>query len=248
MLGQFDPSTTAKRVPPKAAHRERATNLAKIERTPGVSERVFRQLRDAVVSGELAPGAPVIIEQLAQSLGVSRTPIREALPALQQLGLIVEAGNGSFRVAPLSASYAGEVYAIRTALETLLVEAVAPLLTEDDLRALRTAASKVGTAGSEHEAGPPSGFDVEFHEILVELCPLPFLKVLLDTVKVHRARLLDLEHSDASGYRHESIQEHLAIVAALEHRDAAGARRLMQQHLDRVGAAIAHLAASRSDS
>jgi DNA-binding GntR family transcriptional regulator len=200
-----------------------------------------------VVSGELAPGAPVVIEQLAQSLGVSRTPIREALPALQQLGLIVEAGNGSFRVAPLSASYAGEVYAIRTALESLLVEAVAPLLTEDDFRALRTAASNMGPDGIEHDDGPSSELSAEFHEILVERCPLPFLKVLLETVRVHRARLVDLEHSDAAGYRHESIQEHLAIVEALERRDAAGARRLMQEHLDRVGAAIAHLAAHRSD-
>src|SRR5689334_2612690 len=75
----------------------RGKGLARIERVPGVSERVFLQLRTAIVDRDLAPGAPVVIEQLAEALGVSRTPIREALPALQQLGLIVDSGNGSFR-------------------------------------------------------------------------------------------------------------------------------------------------------
>src|SRR6476619_2911156 len=115
----------------------RGKGLARIERVPGVSERVFMQLRTAIVDRDLAPGAPVVIEQLAEALGVSRTPIRAALPALQQLGLIVDSGSGSFRVAPLNATYVWEVYAVRSALESLLVEVVAPLLTEDDFRLLR---------------------------------------------------------------------------------------------------------------
>src|SRR6266496_3398293 len=115
----------------------RGKGLARIERVPGVSERVLLQLRTAIVDRDLPPGAPVVIEQLAEALGVSRTPIREALLALQQLGLIVDSGNGSFRVAPLDASYVWEVYAVRSALESLLVEVVTPLLTEDDFRQLR---------------------------------------------------------------------------------------------------------------
>src|SRR3954469_12585059 len=115
----------------------RGKGLARIERVPGVSERVFLQLRTAIVDRDIAPGAPVVIEQLAEALGVSRTPIREALPALHQLGLIVESASSSYRVAPLDASYAREVYIVRSALECVLVEEVTPLLTEDDLRLLR---------------------------------------------------------------------------------------------------------------
>jgi DNA-binding GntR family transcriptional regulator len=219
----------------------RGKGLARIERVPGVSERVFLQLRTAIVDRDLAPGAPVVIEQLAEALGVSRTPIREALPALQQLGLIVDSGNGSFRVAPLNATYVWEVYAVRSALESLLVEVVTPLLTEDDFRLLR-AQSGVPSSGPGALPTP----DVAFHEVLRARCPLPFLNVLIDSVRVHRARLLDLEHSDDAGYRRESNDEHLEIVRALERRDAQGARRLMQAHLDRVGAAIARLAEQRT--
>jgi DNA-binding GntR family transcriptional regulator len=226
--------------------------LARIERIPGVSERVFIQLRTAIVERDLPPGAPVVIEQLAEALGVSRTPIREALPALQQLGLIVESGSGSFRVAPLDAAYAREVYAVRSALESLLVEVVAPLLTEGDLCLLRAAATPADDDERPRPAPAPRTGDVlvpdvAFHDVLRARCPLPFLNVLIDSVRVHRARLLDLEHTDDSGYRRESNEEHLAIVAALERRDAQAARRLMQAHLDRVGRAVAGLAAAQGE-
>jgi DNA-binding GntR family transcriptional regulator len=144
-------------------------------------------------------------------------------------------------VAPLDASYVWEVYAVRSSLESLMVEVVTPLLTEDDFRQLR---AKSGIPDDGPGALPTP--DVAFHEVLRARCPLPFLNVLIDSVRVHRARLLDLEHSDDAGYRRESNDEHLAIVRALEKRDAQGARRLMQAHLDRVGAAIARLAEQRS--
>jgi DNA-binding GntR family transcriptional regulator len=67
---------------------------------------VFRQLRDVIVKSEVAPGTLVSIGHLAGLLGVSRTPIGEALPALQQLGPILYAENGSFRVAPPNREYA----------------------------------------------------------------------------------------------------------------------------------------------
>src|SRR5829696_3937987 len=120
-----------------AVERAQRSGLARIERVPSLTERVLGQLRDAIVGHELRPGQPVVIEQLAETLGVSRTPIREALPALQHLGLVEDAGNGGFRVAPLDAAYVRQVYAVRAALESLLVEMVAPLLTDEDLAVLR---------------------------------------------------------------------------------------------------------------
>lgn len=199
------------------------------------------QLRAAIVRREIAPGAPVVIEQLAEALGVSRTPIREALPALQQLGLIVESATSSYRVAPLDADYAREVYAVRSALECLLVEEVTPLLTEDDLHRLRQLALRTPNAGSqEPEAGPLP--DIEFHDVLRARCPLPFLNVLIDSVRVHRARLLEFEPVDDAGRQQKSQEEHLAIVEALEQRNGPAARRLMRAHLDRVGANMARLA------
>jgi DNA-binding GntR family transcriptional regulator len=215
--------------------------LAPLRRQPSLTERVFRQLRDAIVKNELAPGALVSIEQLAGLLGVSRTPVREALPALQQLGLIVQTENGSFRVAPLNREYAWEVYAVRSAIESLAAEIVAPRLTDDDLSELRAIAVP-------HEPKPDGDYsemfgpDLGLHDYIRQKCPLAFINALIDSIRFHRARLLHLEHSLDAAYRKASYEEHCAIVEALERRDGKAARRLKQEHLDRVGAAVAALA------
>lgn len=215
--------------------------LARLQRQPSLTERVFRQLRDAIVNNELAPGDLVSIEHLAGMFGVSRTPVREALPALQQLGLVVQADNGSFLVAPLNATYAWEVYAVRSAIESLAVEIVAPRLTDDDLRELRAIAlpPEPKPDGDYTEMFGP---DLGLHDFIRQKCPLPYLNSLIDSVQFHRARLLHLEHSLSSTYRKASYEEHVAIVEALERRDAKLARQLMQEHLDRIGHEVSSLA------
>lgn len=225
----------------RAAEPSTRTGLARIERPPSLTERVLAQLRNAILNRELGPGQAIVIEQLADHLGVSRTPIREALPALQQLGLIEDAGNGSFRVAPLDVTYVWQVYAVRSALESLLVEVVTPLLTEDDLRTLREV-SFPATPRPEGDYYEMFGPDLALHDFLRDKCPLGFLNAMIDAVQVHRGRLLDLEHSASPDHRKASYQEHQAIVTALEQRDGATARKLMQEHLDRIGAEVAKVA------
>jgi DNA-binding GntR family transcriptional regulator len=205
---------------------------------------VFRQLRDAIVGQELAPGESVGIEQLAGLLGVSRTPVREALPALQQLGLLEVSASGSLQVAPLDATYVWQIYAVRSALESLATAAIAPLLSDEDLKELRVAAlpGRVAPQGDYTEMFGP---DLGLHDFVRRKCPLRFVNALMDTVQVHRSRLLGIEHSASATYRKASLAEHRGIVAALERRDGVRARRLMQEHLDRVGAEVARLAEQR---
>jgi DNA-binding GntR family transcriptional regulator len=209
--------------------------LVRLQRQPSLTERVFRQLRDAIVNNELASGTLMSIEGLAGLLGVSRTPIREALPALQQLGLIVQAEK------PLDRQYTWEVYAVRSAIESLAAEIVAPRLTDDDLRELRAMAlpDEPQPDGDYSEMFGP---DLGLHDYIRRKCPLAFINALIDSIRFHRARLLHLEHSLDAAYRKASYEEHCAIVQALERRDGKAARRLMQEHLDRVGAAVAALA------
>jgi len=215
--------------------------LVRLQRQPSLTERVFRQLRDAIVSNELAPGVLMSIEHLAGLLGVSRTPIREALPALQQLGLILQTENGGFRVAPLNGEYAWEVYAVRSAIESLAAEIVAPRLTDDELRELR-AISLPDTPKPDGDYSEMFGPDLGLHDYIRQKCPLAFVNAVIDSVRFHRARLLHLEHSLDAAYRKASYEEHCGIVQALERRDGRAARQLMQAHLDRVGAAVAALA------
>lgn len=216
------------------------TSLGRIERTPSLTERVYVRLRDSIVAQALAPGEPIVIEELAALLGVSRTPIREALPALLQLGLIEEAAGG-FRVAPVDATYVWETYAVRSALESLAAEIVAPLLQEADLQALR----EVVYGRTPHPEGDYAEFlgpDVAFHDLVLARCPLGYLNSLITSVQVHRRRLRYLEERLSRQSRQASYAEHRAILAALERHDGRETRRLMQEHLDRIGTEVAALA------
>ncbi len=212
--------------------------LVRLERTPSLAARVYRSLCDSIVSRELAPDEPLVIEQVAAVLGVSRTPVREALSALIGSGLVREV-NGGFRVAPLDAAYVREVYAVRSALESLAAEVVAPLLTEEDLAALRELVSRPLQPDSTYEEfiGPA----LSFHDYLRGKSPLPYLSGLIDTIHTHRSRLVHMEHDASNAYWRESYREHRAIVGALERREGKLARRLMQEHLDRIAEGIAAL-------
>jgi DNA-binding GntR family transcriptional regulator len=209
--------------------------LTPLSRVPSLTERVFNQLRDAIVNRELPPRQAIAIEHLAAMLGVSRTPIREALPALQQLGLVEQTENGGFRVAPLDGTYVWQVYAMRGALESLAIDALVPMLSDADLRELREVAftrTPGQHGGGSRTLGPALGV----HDFIRRKCPLGFLNAMMDMLELHRNRLIDLEqtvggtHSNGLG-----DEEHRTIVMAFERRDAQAARDLMKQHLDRIG-------------
>ena len=144
-------------------------------------------------------------------------------------------------MAPLNREYAWEVYAVRSAIESLAAEIVAPRLTDDDLSELRAIAVP-------HEPKPDGDYsemfgpDLGLHDYIRLKCPLAFVNAADRLSAVPPAGLLHLEHSLDAAYRKASYEEHCAIVEALERRDGKAARRLMQEHLDRVGAAVAALA------
>lgn len=219
--------------------------LAPLERQASISDRVFQRLRDSIVEHELESGQPLVIEQLASMLGVSRTPIREALSGLLQCGLIEETTAG-FRVAPIDAAYVWQVYSLRSVLESLAAEAVAPVLTDDDIATLhRVAFPRTPPRRRDRPitSGDGYAFHDQIHAFVRAKCPLPYLNTLIDSALVHHRRLRDLEQRVQVK---ESYHEHLAIFEALKRRDGAASRTLMQAHLDRIGMQIVGVVADPS--
>src|SRR5574340_1117707 len=97
--------------------------------SPSLRERVYRALRDALVAGELAPGERLRDQELAARLGVSRTPVREALQRLEDEGLVETAPRALTRVTPLAAVAAREAFPVVAALHALAARHGAPRLT-----------------------------------------------------------------------------------------------------------------------
>lgn len=191
-------------------------------------------LRAAIVDGRLAAGERYSVAALADGLGVSRTPVREALLMLERQGLVRFERNKGVRILETSAGDLEEVFALRLLLEVPATRRAAARLSAADLDALDAELDAMATAVDE---GPFMAHDQRFHEIVLDAAGNRRLATLVDQLRDHvrlrgastvgRSRDLDAIHA-----------EHVAIRDALRSRDADAAAAAMRQHLLRTGSLL----------
>lgn len=193
-------------------------------------QRVHDHLRDEILSGRLTPGAELSEVALAESLGVSRGPIREALGRLAAEGLVTVRPRRGAVVRALSSDEFMEAYQVREALETMAVRLAVPKLAPQDIAALERSISEMTACG---EAGDVSGFfeaNSAFHEVFFRAAGNRMLagiyRQLRGQIDLHRPRSLELR-----GDLRRSIAEHKAIVRAAKAGDVERAVRLVSEHI-----------------
>lgn len=210
------------------------------------SARVYEQLRERVVGGDMPPGTPVSEKELAEQYGVSRTPIREALLRLADERLIdIFPQRGTF-VSRISVEALRDGMVIREALERVAVRHAATRVTEADLSALRLILDRQQAS---EQAGDWTGFhaqDEEFHQRLAILSGHPNLwrVVRQEKVQIDRCRVL---HLPISRRRPLVMGEHRAILDGLAARDPDAAERAMVEHLGNVLPGLDELLRARPD-
>lgn len=202
-----------------------------------LSAGAYRRLRKLIVTGQLAPGSRVIESNVAERLGVSRTPVRAALQRLEQEGYIVsDDGGGRWRptVAPLTKEDARELLYIIGQIESLAAWFAARLEGEDEhQRLVRTlhdindqlkAEARVSRRASEHYFD----LDERFHRTYVELAGGPRLRSLHEATKPQAERYIRVYVSALITEIDTSIAEHEDILQAIERRDASAAQRAVE--------------------
>lgn len=194
------------------------------------------EVRRAILAGELPPGDVFSQVQLAARLGVSRTPLREALRRLEHEGLVVAEHNRRVRVAPLLLDDFEQVYATRIALEPLAVQLAVPRLGDDDLAGLATAHADLHAAG---EHGDPAAADEahrRFHRGLYAGAGAR-LEQHLSGLWDHgeRYRLL-VAHTPEERLAVMRLGggEHAELLALAQARDGEGCAQLLARHLART--------------
>jgi DNA-binding GntR family transcriptional regulator len=196
-----------------------------IQRTP-LRDEVYRQILDRVQRGEVVPGTRIRDTALSSDLGVSRTPVREALLRLTRDGVLdADMGRG-FRVPPLDPQEIGDAGQILGSLESLALE-VSPEPTSDQLGRLTDLDRKL-----EHTRGDAiacADLEDEWHRVLLERCPNRHLLDIIATVRQISRRYL-LAYLRASSRIALSTLPHQKIVEALKRRDRASAARLLIEH------------------
>jgi len=213
------------------------------------SGRVYTALREGIVRGSLAPGARLVETEIAQRLGVSRTPVREALTRLEREGYVASASGKRARptVAPLTQADVRELLYIVGGLEGLAAHRAALLspgprrqllrsLVRANRRFLAAARSRRPDFNRLYES------DEEFHRRYVDAGAGPRLRALHDAVKPQAERYIRMYVSLLAGQAPVSAGEHQTIIGAIKGGDAAGAERAVQTNwrhaADRLARAI----------
>jgi DNA-binding GntR family transcriptional regulator len=197
-------------------------------RTRSRADFVFESLRDAISDGRIAVGERVREEEIARNLGVSRTPVREALQRLHQRGLLVFGNGRGLVVAELSQHQVLQLYAMREILEGSAARFAAQHANATDVTILYRLQKELA------EAKPDALLLVtlnrRFHQAIYEAAHNQYLMETLNMLHDSLALLHNATFRVPSR-RSESDEEHRRIVAAIEKRDPAAAEEAAREHI-----------------
>lgn len=209
---------------------ENVTLLNGTENIP-LRDIVFQTLREAILRGKLQPGERLMEIALANQLGVSRTPVREAIRMLELEGLVVMIPRRGAAVAGISPRNLRNVLEVRKALEKLCVELACIRMTEEQFVRLKIASKAFERALGTDDVTAIAQTDEAFHDVIFESTDNEKLILLLNQLREQMYRYR-VEHIKSKEMRANLLKEHQAIVAALEKRDQEEAKRLIGIHID----------------
>ena len=198
---------------------------------------VYTSIEDKIISGEYRAGEQITEMRLSGELGVSRTPVREALAMLEKDGLVELIPNKGAVVRGISQSDLIDIYAIRKRLEGLCAELCAERISDKGKKELSDIVELSEFYLSKKDSEKLSALDSRFHACIYENCGSRMLgKILSDLHRVIGAyRRRSLDNPDRVG---RSVAEHREIFEAIASKDAARAEELMSAH---IGAALTNL-------
>jgi len=197
-----------------------------------LADQVYERLELAILSGVYAPGEVLTEKRLAEELGVSRTPIREAVSRLIYDKLLRETTNGS-EVRGISAGDVEDIFEVKRRLEVPATVRAARIMEEAELRALHDVVDQQEYYARKGDAPKVRDLDTEFHDLIYAGCGSVTFQSILTPVhhKLMKFRRVSLENE---GRILASVGEHAAILRAIAARDGKEVERLMTVHIDNV--------------
>ena len=198
-------------------------------RTVSLADQVFDRLESDILSGVYKRGEILTELKLCEALGVSRTPVREAMKRLEQEHIIEDCGKG-MRVLSITAEDASTIYEIRTRIEGLAAAECAVNISAEDLNAMHDLVDLQAFYAERGDSDRVKSLDSEFHEMIYRCSGSA---VLFDTLsplhkKVQKFRKAAVEQRSRA---EESVAEHRLVYAAIESRNATEAERVMNAHV-----------------
>jgi DNA-binding GntR family transcriptional regulator len=202
-----------------------------LNRALPLRDQIYHQIRNLIVVGQMRPGEIINEVAIAEALGVSRTPVREAVKRISDEGLVNILAQTGIYVAPISRADLEEAYVIRRALEMESARRAAARFSPAAGELLKDNVAAHRLAISQGRYATAIQLDDVFHRTIAEICGLPMIWRAVDISKAQmdRGRHLVIPKP---GYGEQTIEQHEAIFEALKRHDAEGAAQAMERHLE----------------
>lgn len=194
-------------------------------------EQVFEHLREEILSARLAPGTELAEVALAESLGISRGPLREALGRLAADGLVTIRPRRGAVVTRFTRQEFVEAYQVREALESLAIRLAVPRLTDDERARLHDLVDQMEAHSKGNDETEFFRVNAEFHRMFVTASGNERLGEMHERLMNQMGRLL-AKSLDLRGSLDQSVAEHRAILEAVDAGDAERAARLVEEHIE----------------
>jgi DNA-binding GntR family transcriptional regulator len=203
----------------------------KLDSYKPLREVVFESLREAIIKGLLGPGERIMEVQLAEELGVSRTPVREAIRKLELEGLVIMLPRRGAYVAGISVKDIADVFEVRAALEALAASLAAARIQDDELEELERSLVEIAEVSDSQDVHAVVARDTGFHDIIYRASKNPWLMQIISNLQdqVQRFRLATLSRP---GRTKEAVEEHKKIVEAISERNSELAAQLAREHIE----------------
>jgi DNA-binding GntR family transcriptional regulator len=199
-------------------------------RRRSLTDKAYDHVRGAILHGELPVGSVLAEATIADQLGISKTPVRQALQLLRTEGLLEVGPRRQLVVRGFSVEHRNEILRIREALEEIAVEKACRVMSLEEIDVLRLTLMRQGRAVDAHDEEAFLVLDEEFHILIATGANLPIVARLLDQMRGF-ARLMRLGRSQPPEHLRDILAEHTRIVDALESRDVEEAHAALQAHL-----------------
>lgn len=207
-----------------------------------LSPQIAKQLREMIITGQLRAGERLRAEQLADALGVSATPVREALMSMTGEGMVDFQPGRGFRVVPLTRRDVLDVYDMQAYVSGRLAELAVPNLTDGDLTTLDNYQEKLKEAVSADNADLIEEMDFETHRLINRAANAPKLAWMLGLT----LRYVPFgAHAQIPGWPVAARDDHVSIMRALKMRSPVATRDYMQAHIHHAGDLLVGMLAER---
>lgn len=204
--------------------------LQVLQERKSLGQHVFDNLKQAIIRGNIAPGEWLVESHIAQMLGISRTPVREAIHKLEREQLIERQPRGGFTVLGLGRNDIEETFGIRSVLEGYAARLATVKHRSKELKALEKKVEEFQDLLNKKQLDALPGINTEFHDLLYALSKSPRLIHMINALRdqIFRFRKMILKDDKLANI---SNADHIQMLKFMRKRDAEGVEKLVREHI-----------------